>query len=46
MTCAISLSLFQGFESGRGKVVAVASTEAILVIYYCRAPPSGQLEVV
>lgn len=35
---------FQGFESGRGSVVAVAYTEVTLLIYYCGAPPSGQLK--
>lgn len=37
---------FQGFESGRGRVVAVAYAEVTLLIYYCGAPPSGQLKVV
>lgn len=48
--CAISLFcfvvFFQGFESGRGRVVAVAYAEVTLLIYYCGAPPSGQLKVV
>lgn len=43
---AISLSYYFYFfrDFKVAGVVAVASTEAI--IYYCRAPPGGQLKVV
>lgn len=44
--CDLFSFFVQGFESGRGRVVAVAYTEGTLLIYYRGAPPGGQLQVV
>lgn len=48
MICAISSCFCFVFRdlSGRGRAAPVAAAEATLVIYCCRAPPSGQSGVV